>query len=408
MVKAGTEESDKNYQSVTELTANIKNTLEGNFRNIRVKGEISNYKPHSSGHKYFTIKDSSAQISCVMWKTRHVDFKVEDGMEVIITGQITVYPPRGNYQIDCFSIERLGLGDLYLKFEELKKQLFNEGLFDAEKKIPLPLLPMRIGVATSPTGAAVKDIFSTLARRLPLAEIYFRPTIVQGVSAENDIVEALCELNNQKVDLIIFGRGGGSIEDLWCFNTEKVAYAIYNSKIPIISAVGHETDYTIADYVADMRAATPTAAAELASPITIDELKTATKNFFKEMKNNISERIKENKELISDLINLDSSRRLTDTIRLYHQKIDEAEIRSLHSISSKISKSKDILERIDGHRKSLHPLAPLNKGFALLKIGDNIIKSDVSLATFKNIDILRQDETARVKVVSVNPKPIFK
>ncbi|MES2766690.1 MAG: exodeoxyribonuclease VII large subunit, partial [Bacteroidota bacterium] len=255
-----------NSISVTQLTRTIRGILEETFEGIRVSGEISNFKHHSSGHRYFTLKDEGAQIGCTMWRTRSLGFVPADGMKVVVFGNISVYPPQGKYQIDCITMMPLGKGDLHLAFELLKEKLARAGYFDPSRKRPLPLFPLKIGVITSPTGAAVRDILSTLERRMPACEIYFRPALVQGDGAAEDIAEAIYQLNNLDCDVIIAGRGGGSLEDLWAFNTEIVARAIFESRVPFVSAVGHETDFTIADFVADIRAATPTAAAELVTP----------------------------------------------------------------------------------------------------------------------------------------------
>jgi exodeoxyribonuclease VII large subunit len=252
--------------SVAELTSLIKSNLEGQFISIAVQGEISNYASPKSGHLYFNLKDSEAQIRCVMFRSRAslMRFKPENGLKVIVWGGITVYSPRGEYQINIEFMEPKGIGDLQLAFEQLKKKLQDEGLFDEKYKKPLPLLPTKIGVVTSPTGAAIRDIINIITRRFANVGIYIYPTSVQGDEAPLEIKKSI-ELANQMriVDVLIVGRGGGSIEDLWCFNDERVARAIFKSEIPIISAVGHETDFTIADFIADLRAPTPSAAAEL-------------------------------------------------------------------------------------------------------------------------------------------------
>ena len=252
--------------SVSELTRLIKKNLEELFPIIQVEGEVSNCTYHTSGHLYFTLKDSSAIISVVMWRSKVAlqSFKIKNGMKVILQGSITVYEPRGNYQLDCNKIIPKGIGELQLRYEELKNKLLAEGLFDNERKKSLPEFPEKIGIVTSPTGAAIRDMINILSRRMPSVEIIIFPVKVQGDEAKNEIAEAIKILNEQNiVDLIIVGRGGGSLEDLWAFNEEIVARAISNSKIPIVSAVGHEIDFTIADFVSDLRAPTPSAAAEL-------------------------------------------------------------------------------------------------------------------------------------------------
>jgi exodeoxyribonuclease VII large subunit len=252
--------------SVSDLTARIRELLARNFTDITVQGEISNCRPATSGHIYFTLKDDRAQIRCVFFKQqqRGMKFRPEDGLKVSVRGSLSVYEQRGEYQIYVESLEPLGRGALQLAFEQLKKKLESEGLFDAARKKFLPLLPSRIGLITSPTGAAVRDVVRILKRRFPNVHLTLYPVRVQGEGAAGEIVEALTHFNRRQiVDVILLVRGGGSIEDLWAFNEEKVARAIAASGIAIISGVGHETDFTIADFVADMRASTPSAAAEL-------------------------------------------------------------------------------------------------------------------------------------------------
>jgi len=252
--------------TVSDLTARIRDLLAKNFTDITVQGEISNCRPASSGHIYFTLKDDRAQIRCVFFKQqqRGMKFRPEDGLKVSVRGSISVYEARGEYQIYVESLEPLGRGALQLAFEQLKKQLEAEGLFDAARKKPLPLLPSRIGLITSPTGAAVRDVVRILRRRFPNVHLTLYPVRVQGEEAAGEIAEALQYFDRKRAaDVILLVRGGGSIEDLWSFNEEKVARAIAACAIPVISGVGHETDFTIADFVADVRASTPSAAAEL-------------------------------------------------------------------------------------------------------------------------------------------------
>ena len=252
--------------SVSDLNKAIRGTLEGGYPLVWLRGEISNYKPHSSGHWYLSLKDSKAQISAVMFKgfNQGVRFRPTDGMEVIVRGKITVYEPRGNYQIFCELMEPVGAGAMQIAFEQLKAKLKAEGLFDPARKRPLPKYPRHVVVVTSPTGAAIRDILNVLHRRFRGLRITLIPAVVQGKQAADSVCEAIALANKLKdADVMIVGRGGGSIEDLWCFNEEKVARAIAASQIPTISAVGHEIDFTIADFVADLRAPTPSAAAEL-------------------------------------------------------------------------------------------------------------------------------------------------
>ncbi|HKN26204.1 MAG TPA: exodeoxyribonuclease VII large subunit [Candidatus Acidoferrum sp.] len=252
--------------TVTDLTARIRDLLAKNFTDITVQGEISNCRPAASGHIYFTLKDDRAQIRCVFFKQqqRGMKFRPEDGLKVSVRGTISVYESRGEYQVYVESVEPLGRGALQLAFEQLKRQLEAEGLFDAARKKPLPLLPSRIGLITSPTGAAVRDVVRILTRRFPNVHLTLYPVLVQGEGAAGQIIEALTYFNRKRAaDVILLVRGGGSIEDLWSFNEESVARAIADCVIPVICGVGHETDFTIADFAADVRASTPSAAAEL-------------------------------------------------------------------------------------------------------------------------------------------------
>jgi exodeoxyribonuclease VII large subunit len=267
---------DQRYLTVYALTKYIKRKFDADphLQDIFVKGEISNYKQHSSGHMYFTLKDDKARILAVMFSSyaRSMKFYPENGMKIIVRGEISVYEPSGQYQIYVKEMRPDGIGELFLAYEQLKQKLESEGLFALERKKAIPPFPKTVGVITSPTGAAVRDILTTIKRRFPIAKILVFPALVQGENAAPSIVKAI-EMANRTadIDVLIAGRGGGSIEELWAFNEEQVARAIFASKIPIISAVGHETDFTIADFVADLRAPTPTAAAEMAVPH-IDEL----------------------------------------------------------------------------------------------------------------------------------------
>jgi exodeoxyribonuclease VII large subunit len=259
------------YVPISAVTRYIKRLFEndGNLQDVWVKGELSNVKLHSRGHLYFTLKDANSRVSAVMFagNNKYLNFKPEEGMNVLIQGSFSVYEPQGQYQLYARTMQQDGVGNLFLAYETLKNKLESEGLFESSSKKMLPKFPGRIGVVTSPTGAAVRDIFTTIKRRFPLASVTLYPVLVQGPGAAPSIVKAIEQANSlSKADVLIVGRGGGSIEELWAFNEEIVARAIHLSRIPVISAVGHETDFTIADFVADLRAPTPTAAAELAVP----------------------------------------------------------------------------------------------------------------------------------------------
>jgi exodeoxyribonuclease VII large subunit len=327
--------------SVSELTAEIKNILEGKFENVWVSGEISNYKHHYSGHMYFTLKDDSAEIKAVMFKgfNQYLRFKPEDGMQVLANGRLSVYEQRGQYQLILKQLEPSGIGTLYLAFEALKKQLAEEGLFDSDRKVELPKYPNTVGVITSQSGAAVQDIFQILERRAPFVNLVLRATKVQGEGAAHDIVQAIEEFNEfREVDALIMGRGGGSLEDLWPFNEEIVARAISVSKIPIISAVGHETDYSISDMVADHRAPTPSAAAEIVSPSVSDIKETFTRLevTLESYINNLIERKWQN---IDELINRHSRQQPNKVIELQYsefRKLSNAILERGYSVAFKL------------------------------------------------------------------------
>ncbi len=261
---------DDKYISISQLTRYIKYKIEQDvhLQEVFLRGEISNFKAHSRGHFYFTLKDEEARINAVMFASSatKVKFMPQDGMKVLISGKVSVYPANGGYQVYVNEMLEDGIGNLYIAFEQLKKKLAAEGMFDECHKKTIPRIPMHIGVVTAPTGAAIRDITSTIKRRWPMAEVILFPALVQGEFAKDSVVQQIKKADNFQLDVLIVGRGGGSIEDLWCFNEEEVARAIYQAKTPIISAVGHEVDFTIADFVSDMRAPTPTGAAEMAVP----------------------------------------------------------------------------------------------------------------------------------------------
>jgi exodeoxyribonuclease VII large subunit len=355
--------------TVSELTKEIKQTLEEKFNQVSVEGEISNFKAHISGHWYFSLKDANASISCTMWKgfNNYVFFTPQDGMKVIVNGKITVYPPRGNYQIDVRSMKPAGVGELQAAFEALKQKLSDEGLFKEEFKKPIPTFPKRIGIVTAIDGAAFKDMISVARRRFPLVELVICPTRVQGAGAAEMIVQSIELLNKQKdIDVIIVGRGGGSIEDLWAFNEEIVARAIFASKIPIISGVGHEIDFTIADFVADLRAPTPSAAMELATP-NIDEFFAFISEFSYTTTQNLVDLCNGSYRKISDLLNSYGFRKPLDLVRRNSQQIDSLTYKLLQNIGNKMlvynSKLSLLTQRVEAHDIN----RSLKKGFVLVK-----------------------------------------
>ncbi|WP_449623044.1 exodeoxyribonuclease VII large subunit [Robertmurraya sp. Marseille-Q9965] len=317
---------EQRYLTVTALTKYIKRKFDADphLQDVLVKGEISNFKQHSSGHMYFTLKDEKARILAVMFSSsaRSMKFNPENGMKVLITGSITLYEQSGQYQIYVKSMQPDGIGDLYLAYEQLKEKLEKEGLFSAVHKKLLPKFPKTVGVITSPTGAAVRDIITTIKRRYPIANILILPALVQGDNAKHSIVKAIEKANEMaEIDTLIVGRGGGSIEELWAFNEEIVARAIYTSKIPIISAVGHETDFTIADFVADMRAPTPTGAAEMAVPH-IDELMERVLTRQARLLRVMKERIQFDRQRLN---RIDKSYAFRYPRRVYEQKMEQVD-----------------------------------------------------------------------------------
>ena len=292
------------YITVTQLTRYIKYKIDNdvNLNEVFLKGEISNFKAHSRGHFYFTLKDEGSRINAIMFasSTKNIKFMPEDGMKVLVTGKISVFEANGAYQIYVNDMLEDGVGNLYIAYEQLKKKLEEEGLFKEIYKKPIPKIPNKVGVITAPTGAAIKDIISTIKRRWPLCEIYLFPALVQGEDAKEDIVKQIKKADEFGVDTLIVGRGGGSIEDLWAFNEEIVARAIFECKTPVISAVGHEIDFTIADFVADLRAPTPTGAAEMAVPQLSDVL-----NYLNQIKirlnNTVINQIKVNRKKLDSI-----------------------------------------------------------------------------------------------------------
>lgn len=392
--------SEINILTVGEITGEIKKTLENKFGFVNVRGEISNYKLHSSGHRYFSIKDENAQIDCVMWRSRVVRFELADGMKVVISGRLTVYPKRGNYQIDCQSIKPEGQGDLFLAFEKLKAKLEKAGYFDVAHKKSLPQIPLIIGIATSSTSAAIRDMQTTIARRMPASEIILRPTLTQGEEAAADIAAAIQEFQNTDVDVLIIGRGGGSIEDLWPFNEEIVAEAIYNSKIPVVSAVGHEVDFTISDFVADVRAATPTAAGEIVTPFTLDDLLHQLDYYSETMKELIERRIETYSEKIEQFLSSYNVKRFYDNIQAKNQDVDFLEerlktvtVRNLKTLTNKI-------ESLESHLNSLNPTNPLRKGFAILRrLDGEFIHQNETLNAGDKIVVERLNDSSEAKII---------
>ena len=390
---------------VSEITREIKNLLEQSFPTLWVEGEISNYILHSSGHRYFSLKDENSQIRCVLfrWEGRRLGFEPQDGMKVYALGNLTVYEKSGQYQLSVIRLHPLGIGELELAFQQLKERLYNEGLFDEVHKKPIPEYPQTIGVVTSPTGAAIRDIINIIRRRDPGVRIILNPVRVQGEGAGEEIANAIKDFNEyKKVDLLIVGRGGGSLEDLWAFNEEVVARAIYNSKIPIISAIGHEVDFTIADFVADLRAPTPSAAAELAVKNRLETAK-EVRNLFKTLISTQRLIVEDYKSRINSARESYGFRRAIDLIAQKAQRADELLRGLLKEIKNYFDSKKKSLSLVSGKLNALSPLAVLERGFSLTRKlpGMEIIRDAGSLRLKDEIEVkfLRGRIEAEVKKI---------
>ncbi len=390
--------------TVTELTRRIKNVLETDFNDVVVTGEISNFKRHTSGHIYFTIKDEKSSLSATIWRSRAVNltFTPHDGMKVIARGSITVYEVRGSYQLDVVSLKPLGVGELHIIFEKLKQKLAVEGLFDESNKKPLPEYPERIGIVTSPTGAAIQDMLNIISRRFPSVEIILYPVKVQGAGAAEEIAEAISDLNKYgKVDVLIVGRGGGSIEDLWAFNEEVVARAIYASKIPVVSAVGHEIDFTIADFVADLRAPTPSAAAELVVRNRY-ELIDNIRNFLYTMQQSLLSKVDDNRSRVAGLVSSYAFNNPVDEVRQFSQRIDELERLLNINFIHKFKSTKQYIAGLTDRMNSLNPENVIKRGYAIVYKNSHIVDSSHNLALSDNINIQFKDGNVAAAITKTN------
>lgn len=357
--------------SVSALSSYLRELLETDevLHDLWVRGEISNFSQPRSGHIYFTLKDNEAQIRAVMWKNAamRLNFSPRDGQSVEIHGSMSFYPASGQAQLYIDSMQPLGEGRLFQEFLRLKNKLEAEGLFSQAHKRPRPELPKKIGIITSATGAALQDILNTLNRRLPLLQVFIAPSLVQGADAPASLLKSLNSLTQiEGLDLIIIARGGGSIEDLWAFNDENLARAIFNSPVPVISGVGHETDFTIADFVADLRAPTPTGAAELATPITINDLALTLQGNRKLLKENMQEAIAERSYQLElhhqDLKRLSPIQRINNAI----QTLDNLQMRLDRTMRVELQKLSQKNQHLSDRLESLSPLAVLKRGFAIV------------------------------------------
>ena len=416
---------DDEYLTVSQVNAYINRMLkcDRNLQNIYIRGEISNYKTYPSGHSYFTLKDDKSQIPAVMFKGRKhsLKFQPEDGMKVIIKGKIEVYERDGKYQLYATTITEDGIGELHITFEQLKKKLDSEGLFDDAHKKEIPKYPQRIGVVTARTGAAIRDIITTIKRRYPYCEVLVFSTLVQGEMAANQIVRQIRHAQQFDIDTLIVGRGGGSIEDLWPFNEEIVAREIYACKIPVISAVGHEIDWTISDFVADIRAATPTAAAEIAVP-EISEVKYKLNQLTQRTNKAINEKLIQNKQKIENIsqkqifknpesiyeikqmhldnllgkLNLTSKNIITEN----RNRLLKIESRSVLRNPKEVTKAKrDIFIRNVDKLTILDPLLTLKRGYSIAKMDAKVVSSAKDVKTGDELDIEFDDGTVNTKVI---------
>lgn len=389
--------------SVEDLNEYVKMLIDGNpvLANVWVKGEISNLTCHNSGHYYFSLKNENSRVSAVMFKANalKLTFRPENGIKVILHGRLSVYTRDGQYQLYATELTPDGIGALTIAYAQLKKKLQEEGLFSEKYKKPLPKIPRRVGVITSPTGAAVRDIINVSTRRFPFAQIILFPALVQGEGAENDLINGIEYFDkNKNVDVIIIGRGGGSIEDLWAFNSEKLCRVIFKCSIPVISAVGHETDFTICDFVADKRAPTPSAAAELAVPEK-DELKNKFNNVISRMSALLNGKIKVKRE---NLRLLSSSRVITNPIAyIDDRRYDLVRLSEQMEkcISQRIDRSKQNLIRISSVLEAVSPLKILSKGYtSIYDDKGNVVKEAKELNVGDNISFVLRDGTVNAEV----------
>ena len=416
---------NKEYLTVSQLTKYIKYKLDNdvNLREVYLKGEISNFKAHTRGHFYFTIKDEGSRINAVMFASSasKVKFTPEDGMKILVTGRISVYEATGGYQIYVNEMMEDGVGNLYVAFEQLKKKLASEGLFDDRYKKPIPKIPERVGVITAPTGAAIRDIISTINRRFPLTEVILLPSLVQGEGAKEDIVRQIKRAEDYNLDVLIVGRGGGSIEDLWAFNEEIVARAIFDCPIPVISAVGHEIDFTIADFVADLRAPTPTGAAEIAVPNKADVInyinqlslrsRKATGNIL-ELKKKRLDNIKSN-YILNNPLDLYSAKiqkldYLTESLVKNYKNIIDKEKIKLNNIKTRplfsnplviLDKTKQKYALLLSKLDALSPLKTLERGYGIIKLNEKAVTSikDLKKDDLINIELKDGSREAIIK-----------
>ncbi len=387
--------------SVAEITRQIKFLIEESFPSLVVRGEVSNLSLHSSGHVYFTLKDEAAQIKCVIWRSQaeRMGVALEDGMKVLAKGKLSLYEKGGYYQITVSGIQPEGIGELQLAFEKLKKKLYVEGLFNEEHKKPIPEYPETVAIITSPTGAAIRDIVSVIRRRWPAVQLVLMPVKVQGDGASEEIAQAIEDLDRWgKADVLIVGRGGGSLEDLWAFNEERVARAIFRCTTPVISAVGHEIDYTIADFVADVRAATPSAAAELAVPER-SEIMQSLANLRYTLVQNCENTIDDYRERLRHYEDRYAFRRPENIIEQFRQQTDEIERRLIIHTRHRLGTTQQSLEHMERQLAVLNPKNTLRRGYTITRQHDKIVPRAAELSSVEKASVEFFDGTVEVKIV---------
>lgn len=392
--------------SVSQLNTYLRVMIDADpiLQEIWVEGEVFDFKPASSGHWYFTLKEGEATISAACWRTSvaRINYRPKNGESVLAHGRVGFYEATGRLQLYVDMVQPSGVGLLQARFEELMARLAAEGLFDESRKRPLPLLPRRIGVVTSPTGAVIRDIINVLGRRYPLAELVVAPAKVQGDGAADTIVEALYTLYDAEVDVIIVARGGGSAEDLWCFNEEVVARAVFASPVPVISGVGHETDVTIIDYVADLRAPTPSAAAELVAPA-LESLRAAVEDFHDQMAQLIREQLRTNQDDLADLRRRLELHSPLSAIHRDRQQIDELLRRASAQMTHQVSLRRARLEGATAQLAALSPNATLDRGYAIVRrVTGDVVTTPSQVAAGEPLQITVSGGTFGVSS-TVNP-----
>ena len=393
---------------VSELNEYVSLVLAGdpNLSDLRVSGEISGFKRHSSGHLYFSLKDEAALVRCVMFRQQamRLNFQPQDGMQVLLYGRASLYEKDGSFQLYANYLKKSGEGELYLRFLQLKKELEERGWFDEARKRPIPFLPRKVGVVTSGTGAAVQDILNIIQRRFPRMPIVVYSVRVQGAGAAEEIAKAILKMNQEKAaDVLIVGRGGGSIEDLWAFNETAVAEAIFQSEIPVISAVGHETDFTIADFVADLRAPTPSAAAELAVP-EMDVCYEAVKLQAKQMHRALNARLERMRDAVKLFASSKAFRLLEHKLMSERQSLDSLREYASRGARERVSAARAEIARMAGQLSALNPSAVLERGYAILTDPEGRALGGIAqMQTGEIVNIRMHDGIAAAKIETLSP-----